>query len=694
MKLIIVESPSKSKTIQKYLGKDYIVMASGGHVCDLPEKTLGIDIENNYQPKYVVNKDKKPVIKKLKEAMKNTEEVYLATDPDREGEAISWHLSKELGLEKPKRIEFNEISKRAVYEALNNPRDINQNLVNSQQARRVLDRLVGYKISPVLNKKIRSGLSGGRVQSAALKMIVDREREINAFKPEEYWNITAILNKIGEKTDIKALLNDYNTKKIKITSAAEAKAVEHNLKGAVWTVDSVKRGVSRSKASAPFTTSTLQQDASQRLGMSAPEVMRYAQQLYEGIDIPGEGQTALVTYIRTDSVRISQQAQQECKEYIINTYGEKFYPTKPNFYKTKTAKAQDAHEAIRPISLKKNPESLKGKISRNQFRLYKLIYERFVASQMSDAVYNTLNVHINAATDSGTYGFKLTGRTLKFKGYLAVYDNQTSEESQPNHLPDLVQGESLEFKELLSEQKFTKPSSRFTEATLVKAMEENGIGRPSTYAGVISVLAKREYTIKEQKSLKPTKLGEAVVEFMEKNFFDIVDIKFTAEMENKLDQIEHGEQWQKIIDDFYPPFEKKVIKAYNIEKKIKVENEVTDVPCDKCGALMVIKNGRYGKFMACPNYPACKNVKSIVEKVGTCPICGGDVVKKRTKGGKYFYGCGNYPACNFMSWDLPAPHLCPKCQGIMKIVKKGDTTNYVCADKKCMYTLAKKDEKD
>jgi DNA topoisomerase-1 len=670
-------------------------MASGGHICDLPEKSLGIDINDNFKPEYVVNENKKNIIKKLKEAAKNSEEIYLATDPDREGEAISWHLANVLELDSPKRIEFNEISKKAVNAALNAPREINIRLVNSQQARRVLDRLVGYKISPVLNKKIKSGLSGGRVQSAALKMIVDREREIRAFVPEEYWNIFALLTKKGQKDIIKAALNDYNGKKIKVTTAAQAKAIEDNIKGASWKVDSVKKGVSKSRPSPPFTTSTLQQDASHRLGISAPEVMRIAQQLYEGVDIEGEGHTALVTYIRTDSVRISSGAQQEALSYIKEVYGKDYVPARPNVYAKKSANVQDAHEAIRPISLQLTPEKLKSKISRNHYRLYKLIYDRYLASQMTDAVYNTLNAHITAFADSGNYGFKVTGKTLVFKGYTVVYDNQSEEgEEKCDTLPLIEEGEEPQFKELICEQKFTKPPSRYTEATLVKAMEENGIGRPSTYATVISVLAKRDYTVKEKKTLKPTQLGETVVEFMENNFTDIVDIKFTAGMEDKLDAIAQGEEWQKIIADFYPPFEKNVKMAYSKEKKIKLDEETTDVVCEKCGALMVIRSGRYGKFMACPNYPKCKNVKSFVEKVGKCPKCGGDIVKKKTKKGKLFYGCGNYPQCDFLSWELPAPYYCPQCSNVMTITQKGDNKVYVCLNKNCKHSIIAKNEED
>ncbi|MGN1043129.1 MAG: type I DNA topoisomerase, partial [Christensenellales bacterium] len=647
MKLVIVESPTKAKTIQKYLGKDFRVLASGGHVCDLPEKSLGIDIEHDFQPEYVQVKEKKDLIKRLKQAVKESDAVYLATDPDREGEAISWHLSNVLELPKGEnRIEFNEISSRAVSSALKSPREINMNLVNAQQARRVLDRLVGYKISPILNKKIKQGLSGGRVQSAALKMIVDREREIRAFKPEEYWNIYAFLLKQGKSTAMKSTLADFNGKKIKITSGEQSGKITEALKRAVYKVDTVKRGVSKSKPGAPFTTSTLQQDGASRLSITAPEVMKIAQQLYEGIELEGEGHTALVTYIRTDSVRVSPEAQDSALEFIKETFGAEYAPKKPNVYTAKGANVQDAHEAIRPITLTRTPESLKTKLNRNQYRLYKLIYDRFLASQMAEAVYNTLNVRISADAEEGQYGFKISGKAVIFKGYTVAYENDKDEEEEGNDkLPNLEEGEALALKEVKEEQKFTKAPPRYTDSTFIKAMEENGIGRPATYASVVSTLAKREYTSKDGKQLVPTQLGETVVEFMEKNFADIVDVKFTASMEDDLDAVVNGTKWQKIISDFYPPFEKSLAKAYSGEKKVKLEEEVTDVVCDKCGANMVVRTGRFGKFLACPNYPKCKNIKNFVESVGKCPRCGGDIVKKHTKNGKIFYGCGNYPEC-------------------------------------------------
>jgi DNA topoisomerase-1 len=687
--LVIVESPSKAKTIQKYLGNDFKVLASSGHVCDLPEKSLGIDIENNYEPNYVVSKDKnkKAIIKSLKDAVKVSDEVYLAADPDREGEAISWHLSKVLALgEDAKRIVFNEISPKAIKSAIETPRKINISLVDAQQARRIIDRLVGYKISPILNKKIKQGLSGGRVQSAALKMLVDREREIRAFVPEEYWNMYAML--LSGSSTLKALLIDEDGKKLKVDNGDQAESIFNSVTHAKqWIIDKVVRGSSKSHPNAPFTTSTLQQDGSNRLQLTAPDVMKIAQQLYEGIDIPGEGHTALVTYIRTDSVRVSADSQKEALSYIENQYGEDYAPKKPNFYASKGGNVQDAHEAIRPISLERTPDSIKDKISRNQYRLYKLIYERFLASQMCDAKYATLNVHINSECEEHNYGFKVTGRTVVFKGYTAVYDNEKEEdETRNDKLPNLQENDILELKEVTKEQKFTKAPPRFNDASLVKAMEESGVGRPSTYATVISTLSKRKYTEKEAKAIKPTALGETVTEFMEANFENIVDVGFTADMENKLDGIENGVDWHSVIQNFYPGFLEKIKKAYLGDKKLKVEDEVTDVICEKCGANMVIKNGKFGKFLACPNYPTCKNIKSIVEKAGICPRCGGDVVKKRTRNGKIFYGCGNYPKCDFMSWEQPAPYFCPNCSSVMRVVESEGVKKYICVNKQCNHT--------
>ena len=697
MKLVIVESPTKAKTIQKYLGKDYRVMASGGHVCDLPEKSLGIDVDDDFKPSYVMVKEKKDTVKRLKAAVKESEQTFLATDPDREGEAISWHLSNVLDLgDDAQRIEFNEISNRAVNAAIKNPRHINMNLVNAQQARRVLDRLVGYKISPILNQKIKQGLSGGRVQSAALKMIVDREREIRAFVPEEYWNIYAMLTKLGKTTAFKATLADKNGKKIKIDNGIAAQQTEEELLKGEYTVESVKRGESKSHPGAPFTTSTLQQDGSNRLGITAPEVMKLAQQLYEGVNVEGSGLTALVTYIRTDSVRVSAEAQKEAKEYIEKNFGSEYAPEKYNYYTTKSANVQDAHEAIRPISLAVTPESIKDKVARNLYRLYKLIYDRFLASQMSEAIYNILNVKIKADCGANKYGFKITGKTIIFKGFTIVYehDKEEDDDNGTQKLPDFAEGEKLNLKEIKKEQKFTKPPTRFSDATLIKAMEENGIGRPATYANVLSVLSHRDYVEKEGKLLKPTQLGETVTQFMEKNFADIVDVQFTASMENKLDDVVNGNKWQDVLASFYPHFNECITKAYFGEKKVKMEEEVTDVICDKCGAHMVVRNGKFGKFLACPNYPKCKNIKNIVEPVAECPRCHGDIVKKHTKNGKVFYGCANYPECDFMSWELPAPIFCPVCRNVMKIVVKDNKKQYVCVNKNCGHVEYPKTEEN
>ncbi len=694
MKLVIVESPSKAKTIQKYLGSDFRVIASGGHVRDLPVRTLGIDVEHEFAPHYEINESKNSTIKKMKSELKNAEQVFLATDPDREGEAISWHLQQVLGLsDEENRIEFNEISKTAVNSALKKPRKINLNLVDAQQARRVLDRLVGYKISPVLGKKIKNKLSAGRVQSVALRMVVDREREITAFVPEEYWTLGATLSKHGDKAEFKAMFQDHNGKKMKIKSKKVMDRLLFLLEGATWSVDTVKRGVSKSHPQPPFTTSTLTQDASHKLSLTAAQVMQTAQQLYEGVEIEGEGQVALVTYIRTDSVRISTEAQNAARAYIEKKYGKDYVPEKPNVYKTK-GEAQDAHEAIRPISLDRTPESLKGRIQANQYKVYKLIYERFLASQSAEAVYNTLTVRVSAKNDINDFGFALKGKAMTFAGYTAMYaraETINEEEGESTMLPNLFEGDALDVKGLKEEQKFTKPPARYTEASLVKAMEENGIGRPSTYANIISVIHKREYVEKpDKKVMQPTELGFAVCDMMLRYFPDIMDLGFTADMETKLDKIEEGgSRWQDIISNFYPPFISKVNAAYGDGKKMRVEAVKSDVVCDKCGANMVIREGKFGKFLACPNYPDCKNIKPIEEEPSsTCPMCGKPVNKRHSKTGKVFYGCSGYPDCKFMSWDLPAPKLCPKCANVMVQRKNKDVLNYVCTDKKCGHVEA------
>ncbi len=691
--LIIVESPHKAKTIQKYLGNDATVLASKGHVCDLPQRSLGIDVEHGFKPQYIVTPDKESTIKQLTQAVKKYDVIYLATDPDREGEAISWHLKNTLDIKGDKvRIEFNEISPKAVRNAMQNPREINMDLVDSQQARRVLDRLVGYKISPILSRKLRPGLSAGRVQSAALKMIVDREKEIRAFVPEEYWNINAVLLKDGAKkvksNFIIAALNDSNGKKIKVTNADEAGVITDFMRRCDFFVDEVKKSVSVSRPQPPFTTSTMQQEASHKLNMSAERTSRVAQALYEGVNIEGEGQHALITYIRTDSVRVSPEFQRIALSFIHEQYGSAYAPKTPNVYKT-SANAQDAHEAIRPIDLARTPKSLEGKLDRDAFRLYKLIYERFLASQMSNAQYNTMRVHITGASGSEKLGFVVKGKSVKFKGFTAVYSATQEEEDDGKTLdtmPDLNDGEKLRLEDAQSEQKFTKPPARYNDATLVKALEENGIGRPSTYASIISVLAKREYTEVKQKSIVPTQLGEAVSEYMEKNFPDIMSLNFTARMEGALDKIAEGDQgWQELIAAFYPRLQRFLERAARAQGGGYLPDEQSDVVCEKCGAKMVVRHGKYGPFLACPNYPKCKNIKPIKEVVGKCPKCGGDVSKRTSKSGKIFYGCTNYPKCDFISWDIPAPYLCPECKSVMKVVKRDDKTYYSCTNRNCKH---------
>lgn len=728
MKLVIVESPAKAKTIAKYLGEGYYVDASGGHVRDLPVKKLGVDLKNNYEPIYEITEGKNETIDRLMKKASKAEQVYLATDPDREGEAISWHLSNALKLDGnlKNRIMFNEISKNAVQKALEKPDYINMNLVNAQQARRVLDRLVGYKVSPVLCKKIQPKLSAGRVQSAALKIIVDREREIKAFVPEEYWTITALLEKAGEQPSFKALLATADGKKIKISDKTQCDEILKNIGNNPFAVSSVKKTVTNSSPYPPFTTSTMQQDAGNKLKFTSKTTMSLAQQLYEGVEIDGE-HIALVTYIRTDSVRISADAQNAAREYIKEKFGSKYVPEKPNFYATKKA-AQDAHEAIRPINLAVTPESLKGKIQPNMQKLYALIYTRFLASQAAKAVYDSVSVII----DCDKYGFKANGRTVVFDGYTRIYGEHknTDDEDENAKLPSLTVGDSLINKGITPEQKFTKAPARYTEASLIKTMEENGIGRPSTFSTILSTLYSRTYVEKDGKSLMPTELGFTVTEYLEKYFADIVDVDFTAGMETKLDDIEEkSADWRNIVDEFYKPLEEKINSAKTSEivmlpdEKIDQKCEkcgasmvlkmgrfgkylacsntecdfkkslkkaapvvMTDVLCDKCGAPMVERMSKYGKFLACSNYPTCKNTKTVNEKAGVCPDCGADLIKRMSKYGKPFYGCSNYPKCKFISWDKPVDKKCPDCGGGMVLKEYKNGAKYKCVNKDCGHT--------
>ena len=742
MRLVIVESPAKAKTIAKYLGGDYKVDASGGHIIDLPAKGLGIDIDNNFQPEYVVSSDKKALIKRLKDESSKAEEVWLATDPDREGEAISWHLQQVLNLDPAakNRIQFNEISKNAVQNAIKNPRAINMNLVDAQQARRVLDRLVGYKLSPVLCKKIKGKLSAGRVQSAALKILVDREKEIKAFKPEEYWNVTAFLQKTEDKDKnikFKALLAEKNGKKFKLTNKEDTDAVLQDLSGKQFTVANVKKGTSLSNPLPPFTTSTMQQDAVNKLAMPSKTTMMAAQKLYEGIDVKGMGHMALVTYIRTDSVRVSDEASAAAREFLRQNYGEEYVPSKPNVYKSKK-NIQDAHEAIRPINLAITPDSLKDKLPKNEYRLYRLIYERFLASQSTAARFDTVSALIRA----DAYGFKVNGKTTVFDGYQRIYGTakeKTEDDAESAKLPELKEGQALKQNDIKAEQKFTKPPARYTESTLIKSMEEDGIGRPSTYSTILATLYKRTYVVKDGKALVPTDLGMVVTDYLEKYFENIVDTEFTANMEEQLDEIEEkGLDWHKVIGDFYAPFQKKLLSAMNSDEKVELGDEVSDVRCEKCGALMVYKTGRFGKYLACPNYPECKNTKSLKEKapevvtdiicekcgghmvektgrygkylscenypqcdntrsinkiVGKCPECGGDVVERKSKKGNVFYGCANYPQCKFVSWDIPTGEKCPECgQYLVKKTLKNKKTLIKCSNKECGYQREEKED--
>lgn len=693
MNLVIIEGVGKKDTIKKYLGKDYTVFATKGHVRDLPQKTIAVDIKGDFSPKYVIMPDKKDIIVQLKEKASKCDKIYLASDPDREGEAIAYHVAHILGIPKEEkcRVVFNEISKKAIEEALKHPRAIDQNLVDAQQARRVLDRLVGYKLSPVVSKKIKPRLSAGRVQSVALKLVVDREREILDFKPQEYWLIKAELEKPTEQPSFTALLNRYKGKNIKIVTAEQAKEVENNLKNANYIVKKVVKKVTKSSPNAPFITSTLQQDALNKLGMDLRKTTYTAQTLYEGVKLP-EGKTALVTYIRTDSTRVSSDAVSMVREHITKVFGAEFLPDKPNFYKSKDS-AQDAHEAIRPINMDVSPEDVRGHINSDEYRLYKLIYERFLASQMNEATFDSVICDIEASN----YLFKVTGKTPKFLGYTVAYKGYLSEEEQEEEneekkkLPNLYEGDTLKLLNLMQEQKFTEPPKRFTEAMLVKTMEEKGIGRPATYTPTITLLAARKYTEKDKNKLKPTELGIMLNDVLAKFFGKVIDVDFTARMETKLDEVaETGLPWkEEVVAKFYHWFEKFLIKAGEDTTRVKIEYEVTDIPCDKCGAMMVVKEGRYGKFLACPNFPTCKNIMQITKKkekaVAKCPDCGKDVFPRRSKKGTIFYGCSGYPDCKFISWGIPMEEKCPDCNSYL--TKQEMKSDFVirCSSKTCSY---------
>ncbi|MEB3101176.1 type I DNA topoisomerase [Ferviditalea candida] len=682
--LVIVESPAKAKTISKYLGNKFIVKASMGHIRDLPKSQIGVEVERNFEPKYITIRGKGSILKELKDASKKVKNIYLAADPDREGEAIAWHLAHYLEVEQdqPCRVVFNEITKQAVRDAFKSPRQINMDLVNAQQARRILDRLVGYKISPLLWKKVKKGLSAGRVQSVAVKLIYDRENEIKKFIPEEYWTITAKLSSGG--SGFEAKFYGIGGEKKDLHNEREVKEILALIGNAAYTVGEVKERERLRNPSPPFITSSLQQEAARKLNFRAHKTMSVAQQLYEGVDLGKQGTLGLITYMRTDSTRISPVAQEEARNFIIDKYGEKYIPATPRNYLKKGANAQDAHEAIRPTSAALEPEQVKPHLSRDQYRLYKLIWERFLASQMASAVLDTVAVDIQA----GSVTFKANGSTVKFPGFMKLYvegnDDDTVEEDKL--LPPLKTGDRLENLGIDPKQHFTQPPPRYTEARLVKVLEELGIGRPSTYAPTLETIQKRGYVAMEEKKFFPTELGELVIQLMEEFFPEIINVEFTARMEDELDQVEEGrENWVQVLDSFYQTFEKRLTVAEEEMKEIEIQDEVSDEVCEKCGSPMVYKMGRFGKFLACSGFPECRNTKPIVKDIGvTCPQCGnGKIVERRSKKGRIFYGCDQYPTCDFVSWDKPSGKPCPNCGSLMVVKKSRNNEQIQCT--KCDY---------
>ena len=682
MKLVIIESPNKRESLKKYLGEGFEVMSTKGHIRDLPIKTFAIDIKNNFKPTYEIMPDKNNIVNELKREAKKADEILIASDPDREGEAIAWHIAYILGIDENQkcRITFNEISKTAVQNALTKPRIIDQNLVDAQQARRILDRLVGYKVSPIICKKIKSNLSAGRVQSVCLKLVVDREREILNFKPEEYWTVAVDLNKQNDKQIFKALAVLYKGKKVKFKNREEVENATLDIEKAEYKITKIKRSKTLSHAPAPFTTSTMQQEAQNKAGLSTAQATKVAQILYEGVEIPGEGKTALITYIRTDSTRVSQDAVEMAKKYIGKEYGEKYLPNKPNVYASKK-EAQDAHEAIRPITLDRRPDDLKSCLKPEVYKLYKLIYERFLASQMSPAEYDNVTVDIQA----NDLTFRVTGKTMTFAGWTSAYkqveEKQENSEEITDKLPLIQEGEILHFNSIKKEQKFTKPPSRYTESSLIKAMDEYGIGRPATYAPTIAVLANRNYTEKDKKYLYPTEIGMKVTDFLQKYFSSIFNIDFTAD-----DIAEKNEDWHKVISKFWRFLEPLLTNA-NDGEKMKAEPEKTDIKCEKCGHFMVIREGKYGKFLGCSNFPTCKNIKPLDQIVykGICPKCGKRMTERKSKSGKVYFSCEDYTNCKFMSWDEPTGKVCPKCgEYLVKKTFKGKTTTK-CSNKECDY---------
>ncbi|NLN78178.1 MAG: type I DNA topoisomerase [Armatimonadetes bacterium] len=686
--LIIVESPAKTRTLRNFLGSGYDIEASMGHVRDLPKSKLGVDVENSFEPQYIPIPERREVIKKLKAAAKKADTVYLASDPDREGEAIAWHLKETLGLDNAKRIRFNEITASAVKEALEDANEINNGLVNAQQARRVLDRLVGYKLSPLLWRKIKRNLSAGRVQSVAVRLICDRERDILAFVPVEYWSITALLTPTDKEHLFSAKLVSRDGEKLEIHNQQEADDLLKALEGARYVVKNVKKSQKRRNPAAPFITSTLQQEASRKLGFSARRTMTIAQQLYEGIELAAEGHVGLITYMRTDSTRVSKEAQDEARSYIQEQYGAEYMPDKPRQIKRKGS--QDAHEAVRPTSVYRNPDKVKASLSSDQFRLYRLIWQRFLASQMSTAIFDVVSVDI-AAKDMI---FRATGSTVKFQGFMKVYTEGkddsavVADEEQPP-LPELSVDQVLDLRGITPDQHFTEPPPRFTEATLVRALEEKGIGRPSTYAAIISTIQDRKYVELLEKKFRPTELGFIVTDQLVKHFPDILSVEFTAGVEDKLDTVGEGKlDWVELLSDFYGPFEKDLEAAQENMERVKIEPKESDVVCPNCGKKMLVREGRFGEFLGCAGYPECKTAMPLTKPLDVkCPTCGeGDLVEKKSRKGKVFYGCNRYPDCGFVSWDKPTSKRCPQCNGLLGERRfRGKLTGYRCTNSECDY---------
>ena len=686
-KLVIVESPAKARTIGKFLGRGYKVEASNGHVRDLPKSQMGVDVDNNFEPRYITIRGRGEILDRIRKMARTASKIYLATDPDREGEAISWHLAYVLGIDASEacRVEFHEITSKAVKSAIKVARPIDMDLVNAQQARRVLDRLVGYKISPLLWQKVKKGLSAGRVQSVATRMICDREREIEEFVPEEFWVLTGKFHCAG--AELGARLITLGGEQEHVSTREEAERALELIRAQSYRVSAVRRGEKRKNPAAPFTTSNMQQEASRKLGFTTQKTMQIAQQLYEGVELAGEGMQGLISYIRTDSTRVSDEAVAAVRDMIGQRYGAEYLPDAPNTYKSRKT-AQDAHEAIRPTDVSRVPESIKDSLTRDQFKLYKLVYSRFVSSQMTPAVYDTLSVDIAG----GPVVMRFTGTRKKFAGFTVVYEESVDDEVEEKdvRLPDITEGMELELTDAQGDQRFTQPPPRYTEASLVRELEEKGIGRPSTYAPTITTIIARGYIARENRRLMPTELGTIVTDLMKQYFSNIVDLTFTANMEEELDEVEEGKRdWHAVIGEFYGPFSETLENAEKNMEKVQIVDQVSDVVCDKCGAMMVYKMGRYGKFLACPNFPECRNTKALLKEIDApCPKCGGKLLERMSHKGRKFYGCEHYPDCDFVSWDMPVREKCPLC-GSMMVMKRGrkGAAAHVCTNETCRHRV-------